>query len=1012
MALLFAACVQDIETGKLQATRDEMALVTLSLSTPATRAEATTAENAINAIDVLLFDEASDEFAYRAHGTEIANQGSEPYATKKFEVRLPIGGPFKVVVLANARAAIQTASASLDIPISTIVTSNGNSRATVLNSIVHAAIPGKTNFPMWGELTAPVTISETSASITPDIQLTRAVARVDVSLAGTIAPATFVLDSVLLYNYNKAGHVAPEVDASGDYGTGSYPVAGARETDKFIRYDPDPQTAYTEVIYAFEAVNIALSESKWKENTCLVIGGKFDKSENITYYRVDFTRDNAPLDLTRNHLYNVVIQEVKDHGWPTPWLAYINKPSNVVVEITAWNDGGASNVVFDGHYHLSVDQTRLDFYMFYANGYEKTIRVNTDHPDGWTVTGLPEWLTVTSDESGDADTPYDLTIMVGALAPGDSDREEEIYIKAGNLTMPVLVKQFNVTELSLSLVNEPENTPVDYLLFDECYPNSIIDQIRLNWHPASRESIVIATSPGPVPFEYTSGYPGFDKILSIPGETGTRVFTFGAAPIIPDDILPAEPLEVVRSSWVHFILTIDGQQKVAPLHLKQVHGPVVIADPAYLMDGGAKTFNVRSYYPFTIEKIRDDDHVLSNFTNATCAADISPSGASFSFTLIDDMTARAVLESDVTFRISSPTGEFPDKLFTITGNSNVQSKSNSYLLAPGGKGILIPVGRCNESDLGALQLGASEAFTSRLVWTDNSRRVALNSAVRKYGPVGTGSDGYLYVRPGAGAGNAVIAIENTGGAILWSWHVWVPEDQPAVSGSKGLMDRNLGATTKTPGLASTLGLYYQWGRKDPFPGSSSIVSATEPTLYTESNTPQISKVEAPVVSEHPGNIGLTVANPLTYYYVVSNEGADWYGGGSKFYKDDLWKPSPKTVYDPCPPGWRVPKMGKESDSPWYGLNTSNFQWNNTNKGCYSEDYGGFYPAAGFRIGHTDSFGLIGWFLERVMCWSSSAYTNYQTAYIMYVESPSFGGSFRLDEALSRTFSLPVRCVHE
>jgi hypothetical protein len=143
--------------------------------------------------------------------------------------------------------------------------------------------------------------------------------------------------------------------------------------------------------------------------------------------------------------------------------------------------------------------------------------------------------------------------------------------------------------------------------------------------------------------------------------------------------------------------------------------------------------------------------------------------------------------------------------------------------------------------------------------------VAVNSAVRKYGPVGTGSGGYLYVKPGAGTGNAVIAIKNTSDQILWSWHAWVCSDKPVVSGTKGFMDRNLGATTKTPGLPSTLGLHYEWGRKDPFPGSASITSSVERTLYTETGTVQI-KIE--IVGEGDsttGNLDIAVANPLTYY---------------------------------------------------------------------------------------------------------------------------------------------------
>ena len=74
-------------------------------------------------------------------------------------------------------------------------------------------------------------------------------------------------------------------------------------------------------------------------------------------------------------------------------------------------------------------------------------------------------------------------------------------------------------------------------------------------------------------------------------------------------------------------------------------------------------------------------------------------------------------------------------------------------------------------------------------------------------------------------GNAAIAAKDAEGTILWSWHIWMtdkPEDQAYNNGAGTMMDRNLGATSATPGSVGALGLLYQWGRKDPFPGSSSI----------------------------------------------------------------------------------------------------------------------------------------------------------------------------------------------
>ena len=47
------------------------------------------------------------------------------------------------------------------------------------------------------------------------------------------------------------------------------------------------------------------------------------------------------------------------------------------------------------------------------------------------------------------------------------------------------------------------------------------------------------------------------------------------------------------------------------------------------------------------------------------------------------------------------------------------------------------------------------------------------------------------------------------------------------------MYNNLGAATVTTNTVSTLGLLYQWGRKDLFLGSSSTSDEEEPTIYNE-----------------------------------------------------------------------------------------------------------------------------------------------------------------------------------
>ncbi len=150
-------------------------------------------------------------------------------------------------------------------------------------------------------------------------------------------------------------------------------------------------------------------------------------------------------------------------------------------------------------------------------------------------------------------------------------------------------------------------------------------------------------------------------------------------------------------------------------------------------------------------------------------------------------------------------------------------------------------------------------------------------------------------------GNAVIAVydnEECTGEPLWSWHFWKPEG--ALDAVKDivydetytLMDRNLGSI-KLNGYPDHLsGMYYQWGRKDPFFHANGItLPAAGITLVDNNKT--------------DGDIAYTVANPksfITSAGAANFENNDWLPNAAQ--TDKLWG-AKKTIYDPCPAGYRV-----------------------------------------------------------------------------------------------------------
>jgi hypothetical protein len=139
-------------------------------------------------------------------------------------------------------------------------------------------------------------------------------------------------------------------------------------------------------------------------------------------------------------------------------------------------------------------------------------------------------------------------------------------------------------------------------------------------------------------------------------------------------------------------------------------------------------------------------------------------------------------------------------------------------------------------------------------------------------------------------GNALVAVKDANGTILWSWHIWVvdfdpTETQSTLSTGAVIMDRNLGALSTAPGSVESFGFFYQWGRKDPFIAPNDMHTVPEDAIkyeYYDLNND-------------------TIENSVKYPHIVYND-AQWN------YADDLWGIT-KTKYDPCPHGWKVP-VGK------------------------------------------------------------------------------------------------------
>ena len=237
-------------------------------------------------------------------------------------------------------------------------------------------------------------------------------------------------------------------------------------------------------------------------------------------------------------------------------------------------------------------------------------------------------------------------------------------------------------------------------------------------------------------------------------------------------------------------------------------------------------------------------------------------------------------------------------------------------------------------------------------------------------------------------GNAVIAVKDKSGKILWSWHIWMtdqPQEHIYKNNAGTMMDRNLGATSATEGDGGELGLLYQWGRKDPFLVYSDNVTIAWPSAV-ESNSSN-------------GTIDYPTANPTTFIYSDN----DW----QYSYRDNtLWTTSDKTksIYDPCPAGWRVPDGGRNSVWSQAGFSTTSGTYGGTSFSISSPSTT-WYPASGYRDGRDGHLLNVH---SSGRYWSASSYSGSDAYYL----SVNYADRVSSLSSSNRANGQSVRCLQE
>ncbi|MBR4532172.1 hypothetical protein IKO70_07175 [bacterium] len=196
----------------------------------------------------------------------------------------------------------------------------------------------------------------------------------------------------------------------------------------------------------------------------------------------------------------------------------------------------------------------------------------------------------------------------------------------------------------------------------------------------------------------------------------------------------------------------------------------------------------------------------------------------------------------------------------------------------------------------------------RLLWQSDKRGL-IDSLQLK--------EGRIYFSSKGKNGNALIAALDEAGNIIWSWHIWLLNEEISdVRTADGVMvmDRNLGAVSLDFESPESHGMLYQWGRHEPFPASPVVsggTTSTMPVPVYDADGNEVAITASSRDSTENNTLEYALSHPAT---VLSNNAQfadcrDWLR--KEFSNPELWGGSDgeKSLFDPCPAGYRVPKLG-------------------------------------------------------------------------------------------------------
>lgn len=359
----------------------------------------------------------------------------------------------------------------------------------------------------------------------------------------------------------------------------------------------------------------------------------------------------------------------------------------------------------------------------------------------------------------------------------------------------------------------------------------------------------------------------------------------------------------------------------------------------FTAEGGSQTVTVTTDYSELYAEAADEwvtvDQNDNTFT-ITAAANTAATTRSTTVTISTESASATITVNQEAADVEVEVNDEPANCYMISAAGNYSF--DATVMGNGASGVIAGAG-FHTTD--AVITGGASA---ELLWQDTAGFITSVSY----------DNGRITYTAGGNVGNAVIAVKNSAGTILWSWHIWGTGDRAVedevytnqAGATFTVMDRNLGQlkmiystdlhtegepmyvkqddgtlySEKAAAIETINCTLYQWGRKDPVPSAA--------TRYNINNEATDISTSYPVLnynnfsSADEATIEYSIQNPAylidTYKYTSNpiwekDGNAYLWGGGSSTtyvqYMDNTsavagWE-NEKTIYDPCPAGYRV-----------------------------------------------------------------------------------------------------------